>query len=286
MEEIFLGIEMFGKIKEYLNFNRIKGKYVLILLSDGTVRCGLFLNPFAIGGKACTLKDIATGIEENVFWDHCVSIKVFEDKNTAIHALDRSKRSRDFEKEVIVALTSSKYFYETCEAIHKEYSIVSVLSKSPGLLLPTERNLTDFRKRYFKAIHNRLAEGEGSYNLRYLFDEKVFRLFLKKYLTEGKGEMMEKTINMLKTVFKYKNIDLRCGDTEPLTGSVIGGSQVACIGFKEEKTKAITEGVLIKAPEMVRIIVYQYNELFNKAIRVEKSMLDEMLDDLQREERK
>ena len=286
MEEISLGIEMFGKIKEYLNFNRIKGKYVLILLSDGTVRCGLFLNPFAIGGKACTLKDIATGIEENVFWDHCVSIKVFEDKNTAIQALDRSKRSRDFEKEVIVALASSKYFYETCEAIHKEYSRVSVLSKSPGLLLPTERNLTDFRKRYFKAIHNRLAEGEGSYNLRYLFDEKVFRLFLKKYLTEGKGEMMEKTINMLETVFKYKNIDLRCGDTEPLTGSVIGGSQIACIGFKEERTKAITEGVLIKAPEMVRIIVYQYDELFNKAIRVEKSMLDEMLDDLQREERK
>jgi hypothetical protein len=34
----------------------------------------------------------------------------------------------------------------------------------------------------------------------------------------------EKTINMLETVLKYKNIDLRCGDTEPLTGSVIGGS--------------------------------------------------------------
>jgi hypothetical protein len=36
---------------------------------------------------------------------------------------------------------------------------------------------------------------------------------------------------------------------------------------------------------MVRIIVYQYNELCNKARKVEKRMLDEMLDDSQREER-
>ncbi len=115
--------------------------------------------------------------------------------------------------------------------------------------------------------------------MKYLFDERVFKLFLVKYKTEGKEELIEETRNMLETILKYKNLDLRCGDTEPLTGSVIGGSQIACIGFKEERTKAITEGVLIKAPEMVRIIVYQYNELFSKAKKVEKSMLDSMLGD-------
>ena len=285
MEEISLGIQVFGKIKDYLNLNRIKRKYLLLQLSDGSIRCGLALNPFAFGGKACTLKDIVTEIEENVFWDHCISIKVFESKDTAIQALDKSRRSKDFEREIIVALTSSRHFYETCETIHKEYSSVSVLSKSPGLLLPTERNLTNFRKKYFKTILNRLSEGEGSYNLKYLFDERVFKLFLMKYKTEGKEELIEETRNMLETILKYKNLDLRCGDTEPLTGSVIGGGQIACIGFKEERTKAITEGVLIKAPEMVRIIVYQYNELFNKAKKVEKSILDSMLDDLQGEKK-
>ena len=46
---------------------------------------------------------------------------------------------------------------------------------------------------------------------------------------------------------------------------MIRGESVACIGFKEALRAKISEGVLVSAPELVRITVDQFNQLFENA---------------------
>jgi hypothetical protein len=50
---------------------------------------------------------------------------------------------------------------------------------------------------------------------------------------------------------------------------------VACIGFKEALRAKISEGVVVSAPELVRIIVYQFNQLFEDAKKAGPELFEE-----------
>jgi len=60
---------------------------------------------------------------------------------------------------VLKPLTSEEW-YKEAQNIHKGYSRVIILAKTPGLLVPSERNLTGFRIGYFETIFERLKQGE------------------------------------------------------------------------------------------------------------------------------
>lgn len=269
-------IKTIKKVMKIRSLKKLEGKYVSFISLDGSINCGLLINSDTFGdGKAFTIKNIENGEESVYFWDKCNNFKYNENIDYIIKVNNELKQR--IEREVIRTLTSSKAFYEACKKIHLEYSSVSILSKSPILLLPTERNLTEFRKNYFKTILNRLKEGVGNYHLRYLFDRVRFKNIIMNYYYNGNKKLIDEVSETLNRLLSFDNIDLRIGYTEPLTGCVIGGNNVACIGFKNKEIRAITEGVLVKAPELVKIFVYQYNELYNKAIKVEEGLINEIL---------
>jgi hypothetical protein len=187
-----------------------------------------------------------------------------------------------FEEKILKRLVTSKEFYIECEQIHETNSYVSVLSKTPGLIIPSEGNLTDFRKNYFKTIERRLLEGEGNYNLRYLFDKEEFINELFELIKNKNYDLIEEIRLNIKNLLKYSNLDLRIGNTIPLTGSVLGGSRIACIGFKEEDIKKIAEGVRITVPEILKIIIYQYNELFTNSEELNEILLEKIIKEIQK----
>jgi hypothetical protein len=190
------------------------------------------------------------------------------------------RKKEMFEKKIIQPISSSKEFYEESERIHKTFSLIRVVSKTPGLILPSERNLAPFRKEYFQTICSRLNE-HGDYHLKYLFDTPNFKTIINEYKAKGEFSQIAEIKKMLSDVLNLSNLDLRTIDTEPLMGMVIGGESVAIIGFKEPALKHIAEGILVKAPEVLRVLIVQFDALFARARKIESvDFVDEILRDV------
>ena len=94
-------------------------------------------------------------------------------------------------------------------------------------------------------------------------------------MEQGKPHLVEESRALLKILSGYEKLDLRYGKSAALTMTVIGGESVACIGFKKALHAKISKGVLVSAPELVRIIVYQFNQLFENAKKAGPELLEE-----------
>jgi pyrimidine deaminase RibD-like protein len=178
--------------------------------------------------------------------------------------------------ENLLNITSAKDYYKESQEIHKQYSRVTVLSKTPGLLLPYERDLTDFRKEYFKTIFERLREGAGSYSLTYLFDIKNYSSVLKGYDAKGEYNQIDEARQMLRNALQFPNLDLRYADTEPVISLVMGGDSIAVIGFREDLAKKLTEGIIVRSPELLRIFRYLFNSLKSEKV-TDVNLVDKVL---------
>jgi hypothetical protein len=175
-----------------------------------------------------------------------------------------------FKEKIVRPLTCAKEYYIEGEKIHKKFSRVRIIAKTPGLLLASERDLTAFRQKYFQTINLRLND-RGDYHLKYLFDLSNFREELNEYNRCGNKMAVAQTKQMLAQAISHKNLDLRVADTKPLMGMIIGGESIATIGFKEPWSKNLAEGVLIRSPEIIRVLVIQFDAVFEKAYRVTDS---------------
>ena len=182
-----------------------------------------------------------------------------------------------FEERIVQPLTSAKQFYNESERIHRTFSQVRIVSKTPGLILPSERDLAPFRKEYFQTIYSRLDEF-GDYRLRYLFDLPNFKEVLIEHKARGESSKIGEIKAMISKAVCHANLDLRAIDTEPLMGMVIGGEATATIGFKEPAVKNLAEGILVKSSELLRVLMVQFDTLFAKAKRIENAdFVDEIL---------
>jgi hypothetical protein len=167
---------------------------------------------------------------------------------------------------VVKPLASAREWYKEAEAVHRKYSRVWILSKTPGLLIPAERDLADFRKDYFSTIQTRLNEGHGSYTLTYLFDIASYSATLRNHAARGETKAIDEARQMLREALRHPNLDLKYGNTEPMVSIVIGGDAVAVIGFREESTKKLTEGVVTHSPELLRIFKQLYNSIASEKV--------------------
>jgi len=188
----------------------------------------------------------------------------------------RLGKRKAIDELILQPISSSNEFYTECKKIHENFSDVRVLAKTPGLLLPSERDATDFRKDYFKTINSRLEKGKHTYHLKYLFDTDGLIGVLKKNRDKGNNSMIQEFENMLLHALTHDNLDLRTTNTDPLTGLVIGGKKKAIIGFKDAPVANITEGVIIKSSELLRIISYQYDTLFRDAKKIDANFINEI----------
>ena len=86
-----------------------------------------------------------------------------------------AERNREAERKILEVFKTSTQYVKACTDVHMLHSRVTVLAKTPGLILPTERDLAHERKEYFKKIEERLNQGQGGYELNYVFDLLGFR---------------------------------------------------------------------------------------------------------------
>jgi hypothetical protein len=192
------------------------------------------------------------------------------------------ERKKVMESRVIEPFKTGSKYIKACTDIHRDHSNVFILSKTPGLLLPTERDLCDERKQYFQLINQRLSQGNGEYSLKYIFDINGFKSVIEKYINEKDFEKIEVTRAMIILAISQKNLDLRYANTDPLTSIVIGSESVACISFRDENTIKVTEGVRLETPELVRVIKTQYDGLFNSAAKVNGAFLDTVISQIRK----
>lgn len=189
--------------------------------------------------------------------------------------LEHRTTEKSKEEKTFKLLDSPKKFYEKSQEIHT-YPQVQILSKTAGLILPSERD-SPFKQKYFGTILSRLAD-PGNYRLDYLFDKANFESELNQYKQKGDYAKIKETKEMILQVIEHTNLDLRCGKTEPLMGMVIGsrglGSESkATVGLNEEPTKSepaksAVEGVFIASQGMIKILVAEYTRLFNEAEKI------------------
>jgi hypothetical protein len=270
-----IDVDFFREVKSIIDHHKLKSKYVLVQMDDGAFRCGMVVNPRALGGNALQLSSIETGKSENLFWGKLKSLDgVFERKEEAAAALAEARSKKEFIDKVVSPITSAEAYFAKCMEIAAKYSRVRILSRSPMLLLPSEQGPQEYRQAYFQTVLKRL-KSSPTFSLRYLFDAENFRFYVRRYVEQGKPQLVEESRALLKTLSGFENLDLRYGKTAPLTGTVIGGESVACIGFKEALRAKISEGVVVSAPELVRIIVYQFNQLFEGARKAGPELFEE-----------
>lgn len=192
----------------------------------------------------------------------------------------RLHKRRTIEKVLTEPLRTAEMFYEACEQLHKKFSHVKILSKTPGLLLPSEKNAASFRIDYFETIFSKLKKGKYEYQLHYLFDTEGFITTIKSYQTNQKfyNKQLQTVKKMLKRALEYENLDLRTTYTGMTIGLVIGGNETAIVGFKDPSVSNITEGMLIKASELVTMFSILYDSLFQRATKVDIDYIDALIE--------
>lgn len=193
------------------------------------------------------------------------------------------EHKRSNEKVFETFRTFPKYV-KACKEIHRNHSRVMILAKTPGLILPTERDLHSDRRDYFEIINKKIEEGRSSYQLDYFFDIDGYKTVLKEYLVRNEQQKIEQARNMVKKALTYDNLDLRYVKTETLASAIIGSDVVMCMGFREKETKKIAEGIRIHGEELVRVLKPQYDLLFNKSIKVDENFFDETLSSIKNDD--
>lgn len=257
---------------------QLRDKYLLILLNNKTICCGRAVNPNMMGLDSCELEELGSKGRRIIPWDTITDgVWVYDSEKEVSYAIEKLKAGNfreEFEKLEICGIKTPESFYLQSEKIHESCSNVRVLAKTPGLIMPKEANLDQFRVHYFVTIKNRLENDR--YRLMYLFDHDKFKKYLIDCQKFNRVDQICKSREMLSSVVGFSNLDLRCGRTDPLTGLVIGGDEIACIGFNDGSS-FIAKGVLIKSSDLLKIYRFMYDDLFNKALKVEEDFIDMML---------
>lgn len=184
------------------------------------------------------------------------------------------------EKEIAQPFRNFSNYVKACSKIHESYSRIMILAKTPGLILPSERDLDDDRKKYFEIIRKKLKEGKSHYQLQYLFDIDGFRSVLTNYVLKNEQEKIDLTRKMIEESLTLDNLDLRYAKTDTLGSVIIGSDVVACVGLREKDTTKVAEGIRIHATEIVRVLKPQYDILFNKSNKVDNMFFDNILSEI------
>lgn len=257
---------------------QLRDKYLLFYFSDGTICCGRAVNPNMDGLESCELEELESKGKIIIPWDTLTDrVWVHDSKKEASYAIEKMKAEsyrEEFEKQEICGIKTPEGFYLQSEKIQKICPNVRVLAKTPGLIMPKEANSDPFRVHYFETIKDRL--GNDHYNLMYLFDYEKFKSYLSDCHKFDKLDQIDKSREMLSSVLGFRNLDLRCGRTDPLTGLVIGGDEIACVGFNDGSS-FIAKGVSIRSSDLLKIYRFMYDNLFNEASKVEEDFIDIML---------
>jgi tetratricopeptide (TPR) repeat protein len=274
-------------VKDIIRWNedrKLKGKYVLVELSNDTVKCGKVSYPEHFSHEALSLEDIESEREQHLLWNHIRLLQIYnnrEDAKKAIEAFNESKKLRQFEIDVISPLSSAEAYYNRCREIHTENSDVSVLTTGPGLLLSSHWTDSDFTRNYFETILRRLESGRAAYSLRYLFDLEEYKKEISDYVLSNKDELVEASRTLFFRIIdvknRHRNLDIRYSNPYPLGGAVIGGTSKACLAFTRTRGGVVSEGVFIKHPALLKILVNQYDNIFQQAKELSPNFFSETL---------
>ena len=148
--------------------------------------------------------------------------------------------------EDIVILKTRKDFYEKGIALHRHASTVYILSKTPGLIIPSERS---DNPDYFDVIDRRLND-TNVYNVCYLFDRtntlNVILDELSQLDDPDEQEQLTRQIRQnLETYRRRKNLALYFGNTEPLTGMVLSDDYGLLISLRRGVFRHLSRGIFI-----------------------------------------
>lgn len=277
---ITVGFDEFEFFKKFIRYLRkfVKYEYVVYEI-NGQYNYGIAPKNSATFGESVEVEDEETHEKKVIQWGNICDI--CNRKENAVIAIN-DKLRKYFSEACVTPIRSSKSFYEESKVIHTKCSKVKILAKTPGVLIKEQEHSESYRKDYFRLINQKLYDDEN-YELNYLFDKCKFDEYLYECLKNDDMGKIKESKQMLTKYLCNNNLSLKCGNTDPLTGSVIGMNgndlTVACVGFKERLDPAIKEGALIKSPSLLKIINQQYDSLFEDAEEVTVGFIDNIIEE-------
>ena len=180
---------------------------------------------------------------------------------------------------VVEEFLTSDEFISSAGYVINQSQDVFIYAHSPGLVLPSERDMTETRKKYFSIIHERLSK-RRDFVMKYLFSYEGFVKIIAEYQRERNVKALEEVRKMINVAINYDNLDIRFNKTHSLPSIVSGNNTISCIGITEREKK-ISEGICVDSKEITRVLMAQYLSVFKESKQVDSEFLDKVLRDVE-----
>ncbi|MGC8654836.1 MAG: hypothetical protein ACP5US_12695 [Candidatus Kryptoniota bacterium] len=174
--------------------------------------------------------------------------------------------------------TSDSFMLAAAEVVSQSRDVF-IYAHTPGIILPSERDMTETRKKYFSMIHAKLSQ-DSDFRMNYLFSYDGFRRIITEYLIKDNTKALEEVRKMINVAINYDRLDIRYNESHSFLLSIVSGNNtISCIGLKE-RGKKISEGICVDSKEITKFLMSQYSSVFKEAKRVNSGFLDKVLNDV------
>jgi len=169
---------------------------------------------------------------------------------------------RTLSAQNFIIIKSSEEFYETAYHMVKDIKAVKILSHSPFLIFVNEK-LGYWGEQLLNMYKKRIEDKEIEFF--YIFDKNFLN---DKNLRKNKDVV----IRNVEWLNKYGNVKLGRVDARNILTMVITDKEVL-IGFSAAEERKVVRGLLARSNEMIQFFSNVYDEVFNKADKVDGSSI-------------